>query len=147
MFKKFLFSVALVMAMFSVNAQFRKIPSEVTDAFKAKYANATSVSWRDKLSSFQADFKIDDKDMKSVFSSKGEWLRTEVKYNSEHLPVAVQDGFKKSKYAELPIQEVTQIEEKEKGTLYRVVVKKNDVLKKNLVFTKEGQLISDSGTI
>ncbi|MDB5246343.1 MAG: hypothetical protein JWQ40_737 [Segetibacter sp.] len=146
MSKKLIFSYVLLLLMFSASAQFRKIPAEVTDAFKAKYATATGVSWRDKLSSFQADFKVGEKDMKATFSSKGEWVKTETKYDYNSVPADVKDGFKKSKYADLPVQEVTRVEEKDK-TEYKFLVKKSDFGKKYLVFSKSGQLVSDNAIV
>jgi len=144
MFKKWMFSFVLLLVMVSANAQFRKIPAEVTDSFKAKYANASGVSWKDKLTSFQAEFKQGDKEMKASFSSTGEWIKTETKHSFESLPSDVKDGFKKSKFADLNIVDVLQAEEKDKETQYRIVVKKNDIAKRSLVFSKTGQLVSDS---
>jgi len=147
MFKKLLLSLVVLFTLTSVDAQFRKIPAEVTDAFKAKYATASGVSWKDKISSFQADFKIDDKDMKATFSSKGDWLKTETKHSFEKVPLEVKDGFKKSKYADLPVQEVMKIEVKDEVTQYRLMVKKNDFNKRYLIFSTEGQLISDNTSL
>jgi len=147
MLKKLMFSIVLIAAVFASNAQFRKIPAEVTDAFKAKYNNASGVSWKDKLSSFEANFKVGEKEMKASYSSKGEWLKTETKHTYNSLPAEVKDGFKKSKYADLSVIEVTLIEEKDEAPQYKVVVKKNEYNKRNLVFSKTGQLLSDNGTL
>jgi hypothetical protein len=144
MSKRGVFSFVLFLVMFSVNAQFRKIPAEVTDSFKAKYENASGVSWKDKITSFQADFKENDKEMKANFSSTGEWMKTETRYSYEKLPSDVKDGFKKSKFANLNVVDVLEVEERDKETQYRIVVKKNDIGKRSLVFSKTGQLISDS---
>ena len=144
MSKKWMLSFVLAMIMLLVNAQFRKIPAEVTDAFKVKYESASGVSWKDKITSFQADFKQGGKEMKASFSSNGEWIKTETKHNYESLPSGVKDGFKKSKFADLEIIDVLQVDEKDKETQYKIVVKKNDVVKRSLVFSKSGQLISDS---
>ena len=144
MSKKCVLSFVLFLAMFAVNAQFRKIPAQVTDSFKAKYGNASGVSWKDKITSFQADFKQKNKEMKASFSSNGEWLKTETKDTYENVPGEVKDGFKKSKFADLSIIDVMQVEEKDKETQYRIVVKKNDIGKRSLVFSKAGQLMSDS---
>lgn len=146
MSKKWMFSFVLLFAIFSVNAQFRKIPAEVTDSFKVRYENASGVSWKDKLTSFQADFKQGDNEMRAAFSSSGEWIKTETKHDYESLPADVKDGFKKSKFADLNILEVLEVEEKDKETQYRIVVKKNDIAKRSLVFSKSGQLISDNAT-
>jgi hypothetical protein len=147
MLQKWMFSLVFFIAVASANAQFRKIPAVVTDAFKAKYANASGVEWKDKLSSFEADFTSGDKEMKAFFSSKGEWLKTETKHTYNSLPADVKDGFKKSKYADLSVVDVTQIEDKDKGIQYKVVVRKNEYTKRNLVFTKAGQLMSDNGSL
>lgn len=147
MLKKWSFSFVFFLLMLTVNAQFRKIPAVVTDAFKAKYANASGLEWKDKLTSFEADFKSGDKDMKAFFTSKGEWIKTETEHTYNSLPVEVKDGFKKSKYAELNVLSVTQVEDKEKGVLYKIVVKKSEYTKRSLVFSKTGQLISDNGII
>ena len=145
--KKSILSLLLMLGMFVANAQFRKIPAEVTDSFKARYENASAVTWKDKMSYFQAEFKMGDKVMKANFSSKGEWLKTETKHQYATLPADVQDGFKKSKYATMEVKDVLQVEEKAKDSQYKVVVKKNDYNKKTLVFASNGQLLSDDGGI
>jgi len=144
MFKKLFFLLVVLFTAATVDAQFRKIPAEVTDAFKEKYASAAGVSWKDRISSFQADFKIDDKEMKSTFSSAGEWLKTETKDFFEKVPLEIKDGFKKSKYAASPIQEVLKVEGKDQLTQYKIIVKRNDFNKRDLLFSSEGQLISDN---
>lgn len=147
MLQKWAFTFVLFLSVLSASAQFRKIPAVVTDAFKAKYATASGVEWKDRLTAFEANFKVGEKDMKASFTSKGEWLKTESNFTYNSLPLEVKDGFKKSKYADLTVTGVTQVEEKEKGVLYKIAVKKNEYSKRNLVFSKTGQLISDNGTI
>jgi hypothetical protein len=147
MLQKWMLAFVFFLSTVALNAQFRKIPAVVTDAFKAKYATASGVEWKDRLTAFEANFKLADNDMKASFSSKGEWLKSETKHTYNSLPPEVKDGFKKSKYADLSVIDVTQIEEKERGVLYKIVVKKNEYSKRNLVFTKTGQLVSDNGTL
>lgn len=139
-------SACIVFTMATVQAQFRKIPAVVTDAFKAKYNNAASVSWKDKITSFQADFKVGDRTMKSTFSSKGDWLKTESRFDYQSLPGEVKDGFKKSKYASLVVLEVVKTEEPDNDTQYRVIIKKTELGKRSLVFSKSGQLVSDNSS-
>ena len=144
MLQKWMLSLVLLIVVASSNAQFRKIPAVVTDAFKAKFASASSVEWKDKLSSFQADFKLGEKEMKAFFTSKGEWIKTETKHTYNSLPLEVKDGFKKSKYAELSVLDVMQVDDKEKGVQYKIVVKRNEYNKRTLVFSKTGQLQNDT---
>lgn len=147
MSKKWVLSLVLMLEMLSVGAQFRKIPGDVTDSFKVKYESASGVAWKDRLSSFQADFTLGDKEMKALFTSKGEWIKSETKYDYNSLPGEVKDGFKKSKYADLDILNVTEIEDKDSQTQYRIVVKKNDFNKRSLIFSKNGQLTSDNASL
>lgn len=147
MCRKWFFSLIFLVTVFSANAQFRSIPAVVTDAFKTKYGNATAVTWKDKISAFQADYKIGEVEMKSSFNAKGEWLRTERKHTFTTIPADVKDGFKKSKYADLTVGDIIEVQEKDKQTQYRVTVKKGDFNKKKLVFAKTGQLMSDNGLL
>lgn len=147
MAKKCMFSVVLLLVMLSAKSQFRKIPGDVTDSFKVKYENASGVSWKDRLSSFQADFTMGDKEMKALFTSKGEWIKSETTNTYNSLSPDVKDGFKKSKYADLDVLEVTQIDDKDDQIQYRIVVKKNDFNKRSLIFSKVGQLISDNASL
>lgn len=136
--------LVLFMVCIDAGAQFRKIPAEVTDSFAVRYNNASGVSWRDKLTFFQADFEWNKQKKKAAYSQKGEWIKTESRLSLQSLPASVQDGFKKSKYAQLEVLEVIELEEKNKGTQYKVSVKKVDFGKKSLLFSPSGQLVSDN---
>ncbi len=41
----------------SAQAQFRKVPSDVTNAFKAKFPDAKDLEWKDRLTYFRAILK------------------------------------------------------------------------------------------
>lgn len=147
MLKKWMFSFGLLLIISTANAQFRKVPGDVTDSFRVKFDNASGVAWKDRLSSFQADFTVGDKEMKALFTSKGEWIKTETKQTYNSLPDEVKDGFKKSKYADLDVLDVTLLEDKDNDIQFRVMVKKNEFNKRALIFSKEGQLLSDNASL
>ena len=128
-------------------AQVRKIPSEVTEAFKQKYPEATNVEWRDKLSNFSAIFESDNQHYQARFNSKGEWQLTEYEIEESDLPEEVKDGFDKSKYADWEIGTIYKIELSDGSSQYRIETIKNDVRKKNLYFNSEGRLVKDKITI
>jgi hypothetical protein len=144
---KWIFSLALSVVMFSANAQFRKIPAQVTDSFRTRFNDATKVSWRDNITSFQATFKKENDNVKASFTSKGEWLKTEKYLTLDKAPEEVKDGFKKSKYADWTIKEVVSAEEKDKQPLYRILIRKSDLQKKNLYFSTFGQLLEEAITL
>jgi len=134
--------------MFTVaHAQIRKVPAEVTEAFKAKYPDTKNVEWKDKLTGFQASYEINGVHYQSKFSNKGEWLQTEKSIAEEALPAPVKDGYGKSKYTGWQLKEVSRIENKDNSIQYRLFVRKSGVEKKYLYFDPEGKLVKDEITI
>ncbi|MEO5682992.1 MAG: PepSY-like domain-containing protein [Chitinophagaceae bacterium] len=139
-----LFSVA---AFNSADAQLRKVPAEVTEAFKAKYPDTKNAEWKDKITAFQVNYEMDGAKYESKFNSKGEWQQTEKEIEESTLPASVKDGFSKSKFTAWELKSVSWIENKDNGIQYRLFVKKSGVEKKYLYFDTEGRLIKDSITI
>ncbi len=136
----------------AVQAQLRKIPSDVTNAFKAKYPAATDVEWKDKLTVFDAQFKDNGKNMTVSFNNKGEWQKTEKALTFDEAPAAVKDGLAKSKYASRdewkPGDVVTMITKNDNNIQYRVYVDKvNGIQKKYLFFNPSGQLEKEALTL
>jgi hypothetical protein len=148
--KKICLLVILALAAVAFNsssAQLRKVPAEVTEAFKAKYPNTKNVEWKDKITSFQANYEMDDVKYESKFSNKGEWLQTEKEVAQETLPAEVKDGYSKSKFTDWQLKSATWVQSKENGVQYRLFVRKNDIEKKYLYFDKDGKLVKDVITI
>jgi hypothetical protein len=139
--------LALSSTVISADAQIRKIPAAVTDAFKEKYPAASGVEWRDKLSVFTAVFTEDGINHEARFNSKGQWLNTENLVDEDVLPAPVKDGFEKSKYADWNIEKVHRIELPGDEIQYRLLVGKTDLQKKNLVYNEKGRLIKDKITL
>ncbi len=135
----FLFCFVIVLA----EAQLRKIPANVTDAFTARYPHATHVEWRDKLHNFEADFKLNGYIISASFSSKGEWQGSERKLDFDQLPDEVKDGFSKCKYADRQKNTVYEVQELGKPLQYRISVQKSTLQKKNLYFDVNGKLLKE----
>lgn len=131
----------------TAQAQLRKIPATVTEAFKARYPHAEKVAWKDEITFFEAQFTLNDFVMTADFNSKGEWQNSEKKIQFTDLPTAVNDGFKKSKYADWKITSVVEIDKNGESLQYRIEVKKSAVQKKYLFFNTNGKLIRDAATI
>lgn len=142
-------ALLLVLAMnSSADAQIRKIPAEVTDAFKEKYPDASSVEWKDKLTNFVAVFKQDGIQYEARFTKKGFWRDTENAIDTDDLPEEVSAGYGKSKYAEeWKIEAAYKIELPDDKVQYRVVARKSDLQKKNILFSSEGRLLKDNMTL
>ncbi|WP_207512402.1 PepSY-like domain-containing protein [Longitalea luteola] len=129
----------------TVDAQVRKVPAEVTEAFRRKYPMATNLEWRDRLSGFTASFDLDNVHYEAKFTNKGDWQNTENKIPESELSPAIKDGFQKSKYAEeWTIKEAYKIALREARTQYRLEIQKNDIQKKHLYFDSTGRLLRDN---
>ncbi len=147
--KRFLPALIVALAIYgSADAQIRKIPSEVTEAFKIKYPDASQVEWKDKLTNFVAVFKEDGIQYEARFNKKGDWKDTENEIDTDELPETVNEGYNKSKYAdEWKIEAAYKIVLPNEKVNYRVLARKSDLQKKNLLFNSEGRLLKDNVTL
>lgn len=128
-------------------AQFKTVPAEVTNAFNTSYPNAKNVSWKSGFASYEARFEWEGDQAIAKYSSKGEWKETECDRKFDSLTNAVKDGFRKSKFSDWEVREVKEQREKEKETLFRILVRKSDLNKKYLYFNADGRLVKDSMTL
>lgn len=145
--KKILVALIITLTITSaLNAQLRKVPASVTEAFKTKFSSASQVEWKDRIINFEASFLQDGITKTAQFTKEGIWVQTTSTMAFSGLPAAVQDGFKKSKYADWEIKSVAVVEEKNKPIAYKVYIKKDDIQKRNLFFNKGGKLLKDNIT-
>jgi hypothetical protein len=130
-----------------LNAQIRKIPAVVTDAFKYKYRNAESVEWKDKLSHFVVYFQLGGDKYEAYFKNDGTWTGSQKEITQEELPEEVMEGLDKSKYADWEIVGYFELIQPSDKTEYRLLVSKSDLNKRDLTFSKEGRLVRDKLTL
>ena len=142
--KRIFFLLLFVSVFVFGNAQIRKIPAEVTDAFAARYPHAEKVEWKDKLQYFEASFELNASQISADFSSKGVWQGSERTMNFDELPDEVKDGFAKSKYADWDKKSVTEVQELGKPLQYKITTAKTNLQKKNLFFDANGKLLKDN---
>ena len=145
--KKTFFFCLFFSVLFFANAQIRKIPADVTDAFAARYPHATKVEWKDKMHYFEASFVLNGSTITANFSSGGEWEGSERVLNFDELPDEVKDGFQKSKYADRQKNAVYELQELGKPLQYRISVQKSGIQKKNLYFDVNGKLLKEAMTL
>jgi len=131
----------------SVQAQFRSIPGVVTDSFKVRYPSATTVSWEDKVTSFQATFTLNNEKYQAKYNKDGSWISSDRKIKEDALPAVVKDGLSKSKYAEWKVGTITQRYFPGDSVNYIIFVAKSDITRKNLTFSTKGQLLKDNTTL
>lgn len=151
--KKIVFSILLGLTIVSTTqAQLRKVPSDVTNAFKDKYPKAQDVEWKDRLAYFEVQFKQDGTNMTVNYNSKGEWQKTEKAISFDETPAAVKEGLSKSKYASPDEWKtgdvVTIVTKQDSSRQYRVYVDKiGGIQKKYLFFNPSGQLEKEAFTL
>ena len=148
--KKLIIILASAILLFSMNssqAQIGKVPAEVTEAFKVKYADTKNVEWKDKVSYYQVTFEMNNEKYESKFNSKGEFLGSEKVIDKEKAPAEVKDGFAKSKFSHWEVKSVTWIEKKDSAIEYRYFIRKSGVEKKYLTFNNKGKLVKEAITI
>ncbi|MFT3948076.1 MAG: PepSY-like domain-containing protein [Agriterribacter sp.] len=143
----FLVLIMCITLMYTSNAQVRKIPAEVTNAFSEKYGDAKNVEWKDKLSAFAATFELNGDKLEARFNKKGEWQSTDKELGIDDLPSSVKDGFSKSKYTDWETKAVYRVELPDDKKEYKVHVAKSSVQKKILLFDGEGKLLKDNLTL
>ena len=146
LFRTAVFLLTLSLGTASVQAQMRKIPSKVTDAFTAKYPDATGVEWRDKVSEFSVVFTSNGVKYDARYNGKGKWLNTESEVPIDNLPAPVKEGIEKSKYSDWEAEKAHRVDRPDK-VQYRVQVGKSGVQKKNLIFDDKGKLLKDNVTL
>ena len=131
-------------------AQIRKIPAAVTNAFSDKYPHAKNVEWKDELKDFKVVFSMEvpaASKYSAKFTKDGEWKVTEKEITEKELPAAIRQSLSESLYAEWEVRSVYILYFPDETSEYHIIVAKNDINKKNLLFSKEGRMLKDNFTL
>ena len=145
---KHLFNLLFAMVItISATAQFRDIPGAVTNAFKAKYPEATNVQWDDRVTNFQAKFLKDSATYEARFDKNGTWIETEKAITFDALPEAVKSAFRSSKYSDYSIRTVAEIEKANGGKELRLYIRDNVLKRKYVYYSPDGTFLRDDTKI
>lgn len=125
---------------FTASAQVINVPGRAQTQFQEKYKGATKIKWTNSVVSYQATFKMGKVSCKAHYSIDGEWTYTEKFIKKDSFPEKVQYSFSKSKYRDWTIKSVAEVEYPGSENLYRYEVK-DGILKPNVFFNKEGELV------
>jgi hypothetical protein len=93
---KNLFILAALLLMIFFSACSHKNPPENTKKeFSQKFADARSVKWdSEEPNEWEAEFKINGKEMSACFDNTGKWMETETEISAKELPSAVLNTLK-----------------------------------------------------
>jgi len=144
------FSILLaVFSLLSFSACSQKNPPDnVKKEFSQKFVGAKSVKWEsEKANEWEAEFKINGKEMSACFDNAGIWLETEAEVSAKELPAPVANtlknefpGFKTDEIStiENPEMKGFEVALKNKKTELTVIIgaegtilKKEEVIKEN----------------
>lgn len=90
----FIPAALILMAFFSACSQ-KNPPENVKKEFSQKFADAKSVKWdSEEANEWEAEFKINGKEMSACFDNAGKWLETEAELSAKELPSSVANTLK-----------------------------------------------------
>jgi len=99
-----------------------KVPALVTRAFISKFPASNQQSWSmEGKSTYEVVFFNGNKKQSATYKEDGTWLETETEIKFSQLPHAVSAAFNKQ-FGGFTIQETTEVETADKGTLYELVI-------------------------
>ena len=106
--KKSIFIIAaLIIGLFACA---ENPPKAVTDNFAKKFNGATKVKWdSEEKNEWEAEFKMNGKDMSVCFDNTGKWLNTEAVLSEKDLPANVIKAVKEA-YPGWEIESVESLE-------------------------------------
>jgi len=86
--------VLFLMTFYSACSQ-KNPPDNVKKEFTQKFTDAKSVKWdSEEANEWEAEFKINGKEMSACFDNTGKWLETEAEVSTKELPMAVANTLK-----------------------------------------------------
>lgn len=132
--------IALVIGMFSLTAcgQKKDVPQKVKTAFTQKFPDVQKVKWESEdENEWEAEFKMNGKEMTVCYDNTGKWLETEVEVKIKDLPAEVFKAIN-MKFEGFEIEEAESIEKPDfKG--YEILLEKKETEVEILV-TSDGNL-------
>jgi Putative beta-lactamase-inhibitor-like, PepSY-like len=132
--------VPIVIITIACPAQKNNVPKAIIDAFTLKFPSATNVKWgKESAREYEAEFKMNDKEVSANFRLDGSWVETETTINSSELPPGVTNALN-TKYPGAVISLAEKIEKPGTNIRYEVNIKMNGK-KKELELDAEGEFV------
>ncbi len=117
-----------------------QIPVLIFRSFKSRFPAANQESWsKENAAVYEVDFFNDRKKQSATFDTSGAWRETETEIKFNQLPRAVSVAFNKQ-FGDFTIQETTEVETADKGTLYELIINKGSE-GYEVTFSAKGELV------
>lgn len=101
-------------------------PVAVKNAFKKEYPQVKKVSFDDEHGTYEAEFKLNDKDISVTYKADGTKIETETSMKVSELPKNVVSYIAAKKYGK--IKEAARIVKADGSVVYEAEVSKGDLL-------------------
>lgn len=127
-----------------------KVPDQYAEALKAKFPNATQVSWEREGAYMVAEFQYNGYSTDVWYDGQAKWVMTETDYNRDlnALPTAVVNAFNQSQYAASTIDEIDGYERAD-ATFYVIEVEVAGMGDQDIYINSEGvitKVVDDYGS-
>ncbi|MCB0520025.1 MAG: PepSY-like domain-containing protein [Lewinellaceae bacterium] len=139
--KYLLLVTVLTFGFFSSScAQKQAAPAAVQSAFKAKFADVQKAKWEmEDEGEWEAEFKMNGKEMSANFKADGTWLETETEIKTADLPQAVKDAIA-AQFSGYKMEEASLVETPDMAAAYEVELEKGETTIEAL-FKADGTLV------
>ena len=142
-----LFAVAVIAASTSCEKDddIRNPDPIFTQALESQYPDAGWVEWEKKYGYVVAEFWHNGSELNVWYDSDASWEMTETDLGRDKskLPTAVVDTFENSGYASWNIDDLDMYSRPD-GTYYLIEIEKNGDRDRDLYFSEQGTLLSDT---
>ena len=142
-----LFAVAVIAASTSCEKDddIRTPDPIFTKALEAQYPNAKWVEWEKKYGYTVAEFWDNGSELNVWYNSDAKWemAETDLGRDKGKLPAAVVETFNSSGYSNWIIDDLDMYSRPD-GTYYLIEIEKNGERDRDLYFTEQGTLLSDT---
>lgn len=123
---------------FTAFAQQENVPKSIKDTFSKLYPKATEVKWDKENQGYEANFKLNGKDMSIILDKDGKVMETETAIEIFQLPKGV-EKYVMDNYKGFKIISAAKIVKSNGEELYEAKISKGKE-KKDLYFDKNGKL-------
>jgi len=101
-------------------------PEKVATAFKAKFPAASAVEWgKESDTEFEAEFKMNGREMSANFDAGGKWLETEAVLVKDDLPAPVLYTLE-SKFGNSEVRKIESVEKAGETVVYEVKLEQDE---------------------
>lgn len=134
-----IFIAATVIGCAEAGQKDGEAPQVVLNNFKKAYPEAKKVKWEVEDGNYEAEFKMNKKEMGILYNSNGDVLETEVQIGLDELPATVNE-YVAANHPGFKLDEAFKVE-KDRVTSYEVEIENDDDAEMELLFDASGNYL------